>query len=359
MSEFINKAAWYTGDTEKTKVTTTNSTPDSSSTVTITHPTKSTSGSTQYEYDAATLQGATSQGDKVMTDLGYEKDAQGNWKRKDNYLSTVLNMQKHNQEVERINRAKALNAGLFNTISTIGDMISAGTGGNVYKREKNTVAEDAAKDTIARRDAIHAAEMTAKEKEDEMLQSALAKARDAYNKHLEMNRKQVTTQEITTSGDEIRKTETKGGQQTQTVSTTKTGGKQEFVPIAIRKADGSVAELQIEKSAADAYQTQLLNAINSIDLNAEANKGLKDYALNKGYLDDYGNWDFSKKLSFILSDATIFDKLPEAIKKANRDLYWKSREFAVYAKGDYQKLDETQRKAKEAEINGSLYGYDD
>lgn len=103
---------------------------------------------------------------------GYEIGADGKKIDKASTLGDVLKMKEYAEQVEKANKIKATNAGVYNTLALLGDMISAGVGGDVYKREKNTIAEDAIKDTQAKKEAVIAAEKAAKEKDRERFAEA-------------------------------------------------------------------------------------------------------------------------------------------------------------------------------------------
>lgn len=109
---------------------------------------------------------------------GYEVGADGKRIDKASTLGDILKMKDYAEQVEKANKIKATNAGVYNTLTLLGDMISAGVGGDVHKREKNTIAEDAIKDTQAKKEAVIAAEKAAKEKDRERLAEAQKAAED-------------------------------------------------------------------------------------------------------------------------------------------------------------------------------------
>lgn len=136
-------------------------------------------------------------GNEIAQAYGFEREESGKLKDKNSTIGDLVNMRKFTEESERINRAKALNAGLFNAFATIGDMISAGVGGNVYKRDKDTTAADAAKDTDAKKKALIDAEKAAKDRDRQRYADAVKAIQDLNFKHHSL-RDKVTSQ--TTEG---------------------------------------------------------------------------------------------------------------------------------------------------------------
>jgi hypothetical protein len=134
---------------------------------------------------------------ELVQSLGFERAEDGSLKDTNPTIGDLLDLKKYTQESERINKAKALNAGLYNAVSTIGDIISAGVGGNVYKREKDTIAADAAKDTDAKKKALLDAEKAAKDKDRQRYADAVKAIQDLNIKHMNL-RDKISTQ--TTNG---------------------------------------------------------------------------------------------------------------------------------------------------------------
>jgi hypothetical protein len=137
------------------------------------------------------------EGNEIAQAFGFEREESGKLKDTNSTISDLIDMRKYTEESERINRAKALNAGLFNAFATIGDMISAGVGGNVYKRDKDTTAADAAKDTDAKKKALIDAEKAAKDKDRQRYADVVKAIQDLNFKH-RLSRDKVTSQ--TTEG---------------------------------------------------------------------------------------------------------------------------------------------------------------
>lgn len=97
------------------------------------------------------------------------------------YLTEVLGIDKARLEREREAKRKDLEgrrkeANLYNAFSVLGDMFSTAIGGNVYKRDKNTIAADA-------KDDLEKAQKEATEKDTE-IKNKLEAARQAYAKLL-------------------------------------------------------------------------------------------------------------------------------------------------------------------------------
>lgn len=75
------------------------------------------------------------------------------------------NLRDERERQERIQRMRKLEHGLANSAMLISDMISAGIGGNVYKRDKDKTNEEADKEIARLREQQIAEDMAAKEKE--------------------------------------------------------------------------------------------------------------------------------------------------------------------------------------------------
>jgi hypothetical protein len=355
VDEYITGASWYLPNIQQKSTTTTSSTtPQTTSTTTVDAPTKTTTAESSTFYSDKVKKGGQAEYEKSMRDQGFAKNSKGEWVRNDSSLGSVLNMQKHNQEVERVNRAKALNSGLFNAISTIGDMISAGTGGNVYKREKNTIAEDAAKDTIARRDAAVAAEAAAKEKDRSALLNALKNAQVANDRYLEMHGIKKTSQ---TSGGykETRTTENSGGRTTQRTTNTQSPDPVRFTPIVVHSADGSYDTLDVDKAMAQLYKDEAWNELQRINLsqNTELARVLEE----QGYTDSNGKLKPTLK-DRIIDDPNVYPFLPLSVQQMNRELYKRSETFGSYVNSiDFKNLPLDEQYAAieriEARINGT------
>lgn len=354
VDEFIAGANWYQPNIQQSSTTTQSSTtPSTKTTVTVDSPTKTTTAEVSTYYSDEVKKGGQAEYDKSMRDQGFAKNSKGEWVRNDSSLGSVLNMQKHNQEVERVNKAKALNAGLFNAISTIGDMISAGTGGNVYKREKNTIAEDAAKDTIARRDHAVAAEAAAKEKDRAAMLDALKNARAAHDKYLDLNGIKKSSQ--TTEGyQETRTTENSGGKTTGRSTTTKTPDPTHFTPIEVHSADGSHDTLYVDKTMAQLYKDKAWQELQRINLsqNTELARVLEE----QGYTDSNGNLKPSLK-DRIIDDPKVYPFLPASVQQMNRELYKRSEVFGRYLNSsDFRNLPLDEQYAEMERINAQIYG---
>lgn len=354
VNEFVASAGWYLPNIQQSSTTTKSSTtPSTTSTVTVDTPTKTTTAESSTHYSDEVIQGGKAEYDKLMQDQGFVKNAKGEWVLNDSSLGSVLNMQRHNQEVERVNRAKALNAGLFNAISTVGDMISAGTGGNVYKREKNTIAEDAAKDTIARRDAAVAAEAAAKDKDRAALLDALKNAKAAHDKYLELHGIKKTAQ--TTEGyQERRTTMNSGGTTTGRSTTTKTPDPTHFTPIEVHNVDGSHDTLYVDKTMAQLYKDKAWQELQRINLsqNVELARVLEE----QGYTDSNGNLKPALK-DRIINDPNVYPFLPASVQQMNRELYKRSEVFGRHINSsDFRNLPLDEQYAEMERINAQIYG---
>lgn len=357
IEEMKSKGGWYLPNIQQdSNATVSSTTPQTTSTVEISSPEKTATTEVRTEYDAETKQGAQNDYDKSMAQQGYTKNEQGEWKPNNSFLSSVIDMKKHNEEVERVNKAKALNAGLYHALSTIGDMIAASGGGSVYKRDKDTIAADATKDTIARRDALIVAENNARAKDRESLMNAIKNAQAAYDKYLELNGVKKS-QQTSVGGTETRTTTNSGGTTTQSTNTIKSGEATKFTPITVYSQDGRGRTMYVDRTMAAQYANQAWSDLTRIDL--RNNKELRNYAESKGYIDGDGKWKPSLD-SVILSDPEIFKALPSTTQQMNRELYFKSEEFGRYVNGaDFNSMTEEQQKAERDRIYNSVYGAED
>lgn len=120
----------------------------------------------EIDYDKAN-EAADKQIAQRYKDMGYIQDENGNWVEP-NLLDALKIREKLRGEREKqmkLNRWKQIESALYNSGAILSDMISAGIGGNVYKRDKDTTAADAAKDTERLRELQAAEDVAAAEKE--------------------------------------------------------------------------------------------------------------------------------------------------------------------------------------------------
>jgi hypothetical protein len=225
-------------------------------------------------------------------------------------------------EAERMNRLKATNAGVYNALSSIGDMITAGIGGNVYKREKDNTAENAAKDTIARRDAITAAELNAKEKDRIALNDALAKAKEAHDKYMELHGVKKSEQK----SDEA--TETREVATNVTTTTQKIKGAKrdevKYGTITIKKHDGSYASLSIDEEVIKSHNANVIADLNN---QLKTNTEWKKYASMNGWLNSDGTVIKSTSESAVLGDSERYKYMSPNMQRESALLYKQSKQY--------------------------------
>lgn len=327
---FINEGSWYLPNLVNTTTSTSRSvTPATSSTSVTNSPTRTTNSESYIDMPEEVRLGAQEERDRWMQEQGFARNAKGEWVANDSSLGSVLNMRKHQEEVERVNKAKALNAGLFNAVATLGDMISAVTGGNVYRREKNTIAEDAAKDTIARRDALVAAEASAKEKERERLIDALQKAQTAHDKYLDLHG--IRRNKQTAEGFVETRTTTNSGGTTVGTQEQHSPARVSTTPLVVYGKDGSADNMLVNSSLAQAYVDRAWTALQKMDLTK--NSTLLSSLSSKGYIDKAGKLKPSLK-NEIINDADIYAILPQDVQQMNRELYKHSEAFGRYVNSE-------------------------
>lgn len=118
--------------------------------------------------------------DAYMQSHGYVKAPDGTWKLNQT-LFDALNipredLRKERERQQKENRMKQLVSGLYHGGALLSDMISAGVGGNVWKREKDDTAEKAAAENKQLRTLQLAEDAAFAEKQRKDMQDTLDKA---------------------------------------------------------------------------------------------------------------------------------------------------------------------------------------
>lgn len=303
------------------------------------HPTSSTS--TQYvEQPDATLQANAQKAfDTSMLQSGYAKDADGNYQPKNTHLSDVIPMKKAVEDVERKNRIKTANSALYNTLSTIGDIITASAGGSVYKREKDNTIENAAKDTQARKDALLSAEQAARAADKKAFADAVTAAQKAQDDYIRTFSKKVGT----TNTEEAKSTRTT----TQLTPDRTTQGvvKREAPDLAevnIYTANGTPVRHSVDKAKVAEYLTAVANDLNAQAL--EENSAFRLYLMDNGLWNDNTNSPKSGAIKNIISNENYYNWLSNATKQMNRDLYGSSKAYNDFINSaEYKAMNEYDR----------------
>lgn len=96
------------------------------------------------------------------------------------------------EKQQKLNRWKQIESALFNSGAILSDMISAGVGGNVWRREKDTTAQDAAKDMERLRELQAAEDAAAAMQERQDRVNAFNAAQTARNQEYERLKQTVS-----------------------------------------------------------------------------------------------------------------------------------------------------------------------
>lgn len=178
-------------------------TTSSNNSVSVSNQESSSTGESRREIDReAAEQAANKQIEQLNRDKGYIQDEQGNWVEP-NMLDALKirdNLRATREQQQKLNRWKQIESALYNSGAILSDMITAGLGGDVWKREKDTTAADAAKDTERLRE-LQAAEDVAWADKERQRREAEAKERQAIrDKEFERNTKTITTNSGSNTG---------------------------------------------------------------------------------------------------------------------------------------------------------------
>lgn len=144
--------------------------------------------------------------DAYMQSHGYVKGPDGNWTL-NKTLFDALNiprqqLQEERERQQKQNRMKQLAAGLYHSGALLSDMISAGVGGNVWKRDKDDTASKAAEENKQLRTLQLAEDAAFAEKQREDLEKTLDKAQQRADQRTRDLMRSVNTQEHTSQGSQ-------------------------------------------------------------------------------------------------------------------------------------------------------------
>lgn len=159
--------------------------------------------------------------DAYMQSHGYVPDGKGGWKLNQT-LFDALNipredLRKERERQQKENRMKQLVSGLYHGGALLSDMISAGVGGNVWKREKDDTAEKAAAENKQLRTLQLAEDAAFAEKQRKDMQDTLDKAQQQADQRRRELMKTVNTQTHQSKGEQ--KSESQSTQQSVQNST--------------------------------------------------------------------------------------------------------------------------------------------
>lgn len=159
--------------------------------------------------------------ENTMKNGGYVPDGKGGWKLNQT-LFDALNipredLRKERERQQKENRMKQLVTGLYHGGALLSDMISAGVGGNVWKREKDDTAEKAAAENKQLRTLQLAEDAAFAEKQRKYMQDTLDKAQQQADQRRRELMKTVSTQTHQSKGEQ--KSESQSTQQSVQNST--------------------------------------------------------------------------------------------------------------------------------------------
>lgn len=304
---------------------------------------------------------AQEQSDATMQNRGFVKNENGEWVKKHSSVEDLFGLKNHAEQVEKLNRQKSRNAGLFNVLTTLSDMITASGGGNVYKREKNDIAEKASQDTIARRDSLVAAEQAAHAKDRQDLIDALKDAQVAYDKYIEMYSPQETTQDFgkqsssSTQNYGAKTTKEKANTETDANASERKNPKSpDTMQKIIHNADGNIMNVNVDKQKVYEYHDAVMR-----ELVGNRNPEFVRYAVQKGWYDvNNGRLITSANVqNQILSDPDIYRFLSPQTQLLERKLYYDSEEHAreIYGR-EYRNKSELDKAKRLEEIDKMIEG---
>lgn len=159
--------------------------------------------------------------DAYMHSHGYVKAPDGTWKLNQTLFDALNipreNLRKERERQQKENRMKQLVTGLYHGGALLSDMISAGVGGNVWKREKDDTAEKAAAENKQLRTLQLAEDAAFAEKQRKDMQDTLDKAQQQADQRRRELMKTVSTQTHQSKGEQ--KSESQSTQQSVQNST--------------------------------------------------------------------------------------------------------------------------------------------
>lgn len=159
--------------------------------------------------------------EQTMRNGGYVPDGKGGWKLNQTLFDALNipreNLRKERERQQKENRMKQLVSGLYHGGALLSDMISAGVGGNVWKREKDDTAEKAAAENKQLRTLQLAEDAAFAEKQRKDMQDTLDKAQQQADQRRRELMKTVSTQTHQSKGEQ--KSESQSTQQSVQNST--------------------------------------------------------------------------------------------------------------------------------------------
>lgn len=141
---------------------------------------------------------------EAMAEKGYVPDGKGGWVL-NHTLYDALNipredLRKERERQQRQNRMKEIAAGIYHTGALLSDMISAGVGGNVWKREKDDTASKAVADNNQLRSLQLAEDIAFADKQRKDKEEALNEANKRRDQYIRDFAKTVSDQTHENSG---------------------------------------------------------------------------------------------------------------------------------------------------------------
>lgn len=238
--------------------------------------------------DPEVEQAAKEKEEAYLTSRGYTPKEGGGW-NPPKTIGDLIPMRKSVEETERLNRKKALNSGLYQTISTLSDMFSAGLGGNVYNRPKDNTPEGAAKDTKAQRNALFAAEQLQKKEMLAKMEADVEAARKLRDEFIKTYSPKKITREypIKEEEEEVEESEQSSSSNAnrgtrQRYKTVKLWNGNRFVSYNLDENQVNAYVANIKNDLYAKYNERnpmLLDAINQLELPENATPEMKINAL--------------------------------------------------------------------------------
>lgn len=228
LAEQAKKAqqAVSTADADQTtKGKTTSVQQSSGSSVSVGNQSGRSRSESQMELTPEAQQAEREARDAYMQSHGYVKAPDGTWKLNQT-LFDALNipredLRKERERQQKENRMKQLVSGLYHSGALLSDMISAGVGGNVWKREKDDTAEKAAAENKQLRTLQLAEDAAFAEKQRKDMQDTLDKAQQQADQRRRELMKTVSTQtHRSNSGQQSVQNSTSVGTQTSVQGST-------------------------------------------------------------------------------------------------------------------------------------------
>lgn len=149
---------------------------------------------------------------KAQGDIWNEQTKQWEPATLGNALKIRDNLRAQREDLQRRNRAKELSSALFNSAALISDIASAGAGGNVWKRDKDTTLQDAVKDNERLRELQAAEDVAFEEQERKRRMEQAANDQAILDKWIDRKTKLVSSNSGSQQGSQRGSSVSRGNQ---------------------------------------------------------------------------------------------------------------------------------------------------